>query len=176
MMMLKGLGKWKVLNSKEVRALADMVKQQWGCGLSGLSESCGFLEGKNGDIFLISRDIERLDLERLRIDSLGLYFGEQKNSELRLSIEGSQLIGKLATRNVVEIDDSEFKDWIRGNDLEKSPDDCSGNKGTAAPLSTLATGYVIIRHNTDFIGCGRCKEGKILNFVPKARRIGKSLA
>ena len=157
MMMLKGLGKWKVLNSKEVRALADMVKQQWGCGLSDLSESCGFLEGKNGDIFLISRDIERLDLERLRIDSLGLYFGEQKNSELRLSIEASQLIGKAATRNVVEIDDSEFKDWIRGNDLEKSPDDCSG--------------YVLVRHNTDFIGCGRCKEGKILNFVLKARRV-----
>ena len=157
LIVLKGLGKWKVLNSKEVRALADMVKQQWGCGLSGLSESCGFLEGKNGDIFLISRDIERLDLEHLRIDSLGLYFGEQKNSELRLSIEGSQLIGKSATRNVDEIDDSEFKDWIHGNDLEKSPDNCSG--------------YVLVRHNSDFIGCGRCKEGKILNFVPKARRI-----
>ncbi len=158
--MLKGLSKWKVLNSKEVRALADMVKQQWGCGLSGLSESCGFLEGKTGDIFLISRDIERLDLERLRIDSLGLYFGEQKNSELRLSIEGSQLIGKAATKNVVEIDDAEFKDWIRGNDLEKSPSDCSG--------------FVIIRHNSDFIGCGRCKEGKILNFVPKARRVANA--
>ena len=155
--MLKGLDKWKVLNSKEVRALAEMVEQQWGCDLSSLSESCGFLEGKTGDIFLISRDIERLDLEHLRIDSLGLYFGEQKNSELRLSIEGSQLIGKAATRNVVEIDDSEFKDWIRGNDLEKSPDNCSG--------------YVLVRHSADFVGCGRCKEGKILNFVPKARRV-----
>ena len=174
LIVLKGIDKWKVLNSKEVRALAGMVKQQWGCDLSGLSESCGFLEGKTGNIFLISRDIEKLDLQQLRINSLGLYFGQLRNpsrakhdwaqstqvdlgDELRLSIEGSQLIGNAATKNVVEIDDGEFKDWIRGNDLEKSPDGCSG--------------YVLVRHNTDFVGCGKCKEGKILNFVPKTRRI-----
>ena len=169
--MLKGLLKCKVLNSKEVRIVVELVKQQWGAELSDIHDSCGFLEGSDGDIFMISRDIEKLDLENLRVDSLGLYFGQLRNDELRLSIEGSQMVGKTATRNIVEIDDAEFKDWIRGNDLEKSPGDCSGNKGTAAPLSTLASGYVIIRHGSDFIGCGRRKEGKILNFVPKARRV-----
>lgn len=157
--MLKGLNKWKVLNSKEVRAVAAMVQQQWGCDIFSVVGEIAFLEGATGDIFLISRDVEKLDLERLRIDSLGLYFGEKKNGELRLSIEGSQLVGKSATKNVLEIDDMEFKDWIRGTDLEKDYGGCIG--------------YVIIRHNSDFIGCGRCKEGKILNFVPKARRIAK---
>lgn len=152
--MLKGLNKWKVLNSKEVRAIAETVKQQWGCSL-GLG--CGFLEGKDGDVFLISRDIERLDLENLHIDSLGLYFGQLRNDGLRLSIEGSQLVGKTATKNIVELNDGEFKDWIRGNDLEKDYGGCSG--------------YVLVKHNRDFIGCGKCKEGKILNFVPKARRV-----
>ena len=155
--MLKGLSKWKVLNSKEVKAVAELVKQQWGCDLADVSSNCGFLEGSDGDIFMISRDIEKLDLENLRVDSLGLYFGQLRNDELRLSIEGSQMVGKFATTNVVEIDDAEFKDWICGNDLEKSPGDCSG--------------FVIIRHGSDFIGCGKCKDGKILNFVPKARRV-----
>ncbi|MBI3037010.1 hypothetical protein HYY73_04665 [Candidatus Woesearchaeota archaeon] len=152
--MLKGLDKWKVLNSKEVRAIAEAVRQQWGCSLD---LDCGFLEGKDGDIFLISRDVENLDLERLRIDSLGLYFGQLRNGELRLSIEGSQIVGKTSTRNVVELDDSEFKLWLQGEDVEKTLNGCSG--------------YAIIKHNNDFIGCGKCKEGKILNFVPKARRV-----
>lgn len=152
--MLKGLTKWKILNSKEVRAIAETVKQQWG---SSLSLGCGFLEGKDGDIFLISRDVEKLDLQQLRINSLGLYFGQLRNDGLRLSIEGSQVIGKAATKNIVELNDAEFKLWLRGEDVEKTLDGCSG--------------YVIIKHSNDFIGCGRFKGGKILNFVPKARRV-----
>lgn len=152
--MLKGLKKWKVLNSKEVKAVAAIVKQQWG---SDLSRDYGFLEGKDGDIFLISRDIEKLDLQQLRINSLGLYFGQLRNGELRLSIEGSQIVGKTAAKNVVDLDDNEFKLWLRGEDIERASDGCSG--------------YVIIKHNNDFIGCGKCKDGKILNFVPKARRV-----
>lgn len=155
--MLKGLDKWKVLNSKEVKAIAATVKQQWGPDLPDIRNSCGFLEGKDGDIFLISRDIEKLDLQQLRINSLGLYFGQLRNNELRLSIEGSQIVGKTATKNVAELDDSEFKLWLRGEDIEKQLDSCSG--------------YVLIKHNKDFIGCGKYKEGKVLNFVPKARRI-----
>lgn len=155
--MLKGLDKWKVLNSKEVRTLAEMVRQQWGCELLDVCGSCGFLEGKDSDIFLISRDIEKLDLPKLRIDSLGLYFGQLRNDGLRLSIEGSQLVGKAAAKNVVELNDGEFKLWLGGNDLEKGLDNCSG--------------YVLIKHSSDFIGCGKCKDGKILNFVPKARRV-----
>ncbi len=152
--MLKGLNKWKVLNSKEVRAIAETVKQQWGYSLT---LGCGFLEGRDGDIFLISRDVEKLDLERLRIDSLGLYFGQLRNGELRLSIEGSQIVGKAATKNVVDLNDEEFKLWFGGSDLEKDYGGCSG--------------YVLVKHNDDFIGCGKCKDGRILNFVPKARRV-----
>ncbi len=152
--MLKGLGKWKVLNSRETKALLSMAGQQWG---SELALGSGFLEGRDGDIFLISRGIEQLDIENLHVDSLGLYFGQLRNDELRLSIEGSQLVGKTATRNVLEINDEQLKQWLGGNSLELQPEGCSG--------------YVIVKHNSDFLGCGKCKGSLILNFVPKARRI-----
>ena len=171
--MLKGLGKWKVLNSKEVRVVVELVMRQWGADLSDIRNSCGFLESSDGDIFVISRDIEKLDLENLRIDSLGLYFGQVRNpnrersigpsrnsdlgAEIRLSIEGSQIVGKTTTKNIVEIDVEELRQWLAGNDLEKDYERCSG--------------YVIIKHKSDFLGCGKCKDGKILNFVPKARRV-----
>lgn len=152
--MLHGLSKWKVLNSKEVRAIGGMVKEQWG---ADFPSDVGVLQGSTGDIFLISRAVEKVDLERIRIDSLGLYFGELRNEELRLSIEGSQLVGKSGTRNVVELTGDELRQWLQGSTIGRQPEGCSG--------------YVIVRHGPDFIGCGRCKSGVILNFVPKARRI-----
>ena len=155
--MLKGLGKWKVLNSKEARAVVELVMRQWGADLSEIRNSCGFLESSDGDIFVIGRDIEKLDLENLRIDSLGFYFGQVRNDEIRLSIEGSQIVGKTTTKNILEIDVEELRQWLAGNDLEKDYERCSG--------------YVIIKHKSDFLGCGKCKDGKILNFVPKARRV-----
>ena len=157
MSMLKGLSKWKVLNSKEVKGISSMVRQQWGCGFSSVIGDAAFLEGKDGDIFLISRDVERLDLEHLHAESLGLYFGQLRNGELRLSIEGSQLVGKAAAKNVISIEDNEFRLWLAGNDLERDYGGCSG--------------YVLVKHGSDFIGCGKCKDGKVLNFVPKARRV-----
>ena len=152
--MLKGLSKWKIVNSKEVKAVVAAINWQWGCDFSF---DGGFLEGRDGDIFLISRDVEKLDLERLNIESLGLYFGQMRNNELRLSIEGSQIVGKMAAKNVIETTDDEFRQWIGGSDLEKDYNGCSG--------------YAILKHGSYFAGCGKCKGGKILNFVPKARRV-----
>lgn len=154
--MLKGLGKWKILNSKEIKAIRSMITGQWG---AELELDCGFLESKDGDIFLISRDIERLDIERLRIDSLGLYFGQMRNDEFRLSIEGSQMVGKIAAKNIIEISDDQLKLWMAGENLETKQE---------------SRGYQIIKHNSDFLSCGKYKDGMILNFVPKARRIHTS--
>ena len=152
--MIKGLFNWKILNSKEVRFVTGLVEQQWGCKVE-FEE--GFLQNKSGDLFLVSRALEELDLSKLSINSIGLYFGELRNDELRLSIEGSQLIGPKATKNVVVLNDDELKEWLSGNNVEKVVDSCSG--------------YVLIKHNNDFFGCGRYKDGKILNFVPKGRRL-----
>ena len=79
-----------------------------------------------------------------------------KNGELRLSIEGSQLIGKAAKKNVVEISDCQVKKWLFGNDIE---------------IGTACEGFVIVRNKNDFLGTGKIKDGVLLNFIPKTRRI-----
>jgi NOL1/NOP2/fmu family ribosome biogenesis protein len=153
--LLKGLAKWRILNSKEIKALQLMIKQQWG---TELDFDGGYLENTDGDIFLMSRDIEQIDLENLRVDSLGLYFGQLKNDEFRLSIEGSQLVGKTAKTNLLEISDEELTQWISGGNLE---------------VKDSFGGHVIIKHKSDYVGCGKYKDNVILNFVPKARRINR---
>ena len=60
---------------------------------------------KGSDIDLYLQCPERkLDLSKFRINSFGLYFGKIENSGIRLSIPGTQLIGKSADKNIIEID------------------------------------------------------------------------
>ena len=110
---------------------------------------------REGKIFLISRDINKIDLSKLRINELGLYVA-RLDKELRLTIEGSQLFGKYVTKNVYEIGKEKVFSWLNGNDItcDKEFD-----------------GFVIIKNKDDFLGTGKYKEGKILNYIPKERRI-----
>lgn len=141
------------LSSKELKPIFALMKDQW--DFDKKLAHAFFLTGKDR-LYIIGRAVDALDLKKLRINSLGLYFGELRNGELRLSIEGSQIVGPHATKNIVELSQEEKKQWLQGIDLDKPCDN---------------QGFVLIKAGDDFIGCGKCKEGRILNFVPKARRL-----
>ncbi len=145
----------KFVSSKELKHILAKLDEQFGCGVSW-SDGFFWLMSDKDNLYLISRDVEKIDISDLRINSFGLYFGEYKNGELRLSIEGSQIIGPLAKKNVVELSEDQLKVWFKGQDFE---------------LSTDSQGFVILKSNNDFVGCGRVKDFRILNFVPKARRL-----
>ncbi|MDP6265579.1 MAG: hypothetical protein QGI00_05705, partial [Candidatus Marinimicrobia bacterium] len=89
---------------------------------------------------------------------IGMYFCETRNDKIRLSIEGSQIVGPKAMKNIVEINSLQVKQWMKGEDLEIE------NKGDY-------NGFVIIKHNNDFLGTGKYKDGKVLNYVGKSRRV-----
>lgn len=144
----------KILNKKEIKKLLELIKNQW-----GFKEELdyAFLINKKDKVYIINSDIKNIDLEKLKIDSIGLYFGENIKGEFRLSIEGSQIIGPHAVKNITEIDEKEKKEWLRGNDLVK---ELKGENG-----------FIIIKSNEDYLGCGKYREGKTLNYIPKARRL-----
>ena len=100
----------------------------------------------------INKEFLELDKTRFNINSFGLYFGEIESSGIRLSISGSQLVGDRAKKNLFETDKKE--DWLNGENLE-----CDKN----------LKGWFIVKSKKDFMGCGYCKEGKLLNFIPKKR-------
>lgn len=96
-----------------------------------------------------------------KVLSAGIYFATLESNEknaIRLSIEGSQMIGAKATKNVVEIDGTLAEKWLKGEDISIPPN---------------FEGYVIVKDKSknDFLGCGLAKNGKLVNFFPKARRI-----
>jgi len=145
--------KLKILNKKEAKKILSMLEKQWGFRDE---LDYAFLQSEKSKIYIANREIFGLDLSKVKVNSYGLYFAEIK-SGIRLSIEGSQIIGPKAAKNVVELTGKEAKQWMSGIDIEKETD---------------AEGFVILRHAEDFLGTGKAtKDGKILNFVPKTRRL-----
>lgn len=147
----------KILNRKKIKDILALIKKQWG---ADFKTELAFLMNTQNKIFLVNKKVFNLNLEKLRINSIGLYFGELKNNELRLSIEGSQLISKNAKQNIAELNEKQAMQWLKGQDIE---------------IKGSYTGFVILKHKNDFLGTGKYKQVKILNFVPKARRFKYNL-
>lgn len=145
--------KLKFLNSKEIKEILKLIKEQWDVELK---LDYTFLKNNKNRIFIVNRDISKIDLSKLRINSVGMYFCEIDKHGIRLSIEGSQIIGKKAVKNVVEINEEQTRQWFKGEDLE-----IEGNY----------SGFVILKHNNDFLGSGKYNDSKVFNYVGKSRRV-----
>ncbi len=145
------------MKSKDVRDFLGRVEKHWGCELKSFYKKYIFVRSEKDRIYLANKEVMHMDFAKLRVNSIGLYFAQVKEDQFRLSVEGSQMIGAIATKNVVEVSQEQAKQWFRGEDVDT---ELSGNDG-----------FVILKHNKDFIGCGKVKEGKILNFLSKIRRV-----
>jgi len=144
----------KILNNKEIKEIYELIEEQWG---AKLKLDYGFLRNNKDRIFIVTKDISKIDTLKLRLNSAGMYFCEVDAKGIRLSIEGAQIIGPEATKNVVELSEEETKKWLKGEELEK---ECKG-----------CNGFVILKNKSDFMGTGKYSNGKILNYVSKVRRI-----
>ncbi len=152
-----------ILNAKEKKRVLQQLETQFGCDLSALKEKALLLNTK-GKVYAANTELcEELDLDALKVDAVGLYIATRiPNGEFRVSVEGSQLLGPSATKNVLGIDDAAFAKWIRGQEIDKETD---------------LKGFVLVRHGSDFCGCGKPvvneKTGKMVihNYVPKTRHV-----
>ena len=111
------VGTYEIMSSKEIKDFLEQLHQQWGCRFDPKKEY-GYLRSLKNKVHLINRDVpQHLDLDmlrQLRIDRPGMYIAELESGSVRLSIEGSQLIGPLATKNVVWVNEQEMRLWLNG--------------------------------------------------------------
>ncbi len=137
----------KPLNSKEIKEINNKLESQF-----GIKTKLDYLFYVNREdkIFLMTKDMQKLDLSKFRVNSFGLYFAKLEKNSIRLSVSGSQLIGKKAGKNVLEINQKE--EWLNGQNVECNKE---------------LKGWFIIKNKEDFLGCGYCKNGIIQNFIPK---------
>ena len=146
----------KFLNSREIKKIREQVIKQFNYFPEG---DYAFVENDKGRLFIITKNIAKIEINNLRIDKYGLYFAENKPNNIRLSKEGAQLLvrmGKKEVSNVIEINETEVESYFKGEDLKK-------DLGKESKL-------IILKHKKDILGCAKYKEGIILNFLPKIHR------
>src|SRR3989344_9421883 len=110
-----GIITWKILNSREIKD----VKKKLAAWLGELPElDYGFLLNEKNKIYLVSKDIAEVDLSSLRLDRIGLYFAAlMESGEIRLSVEGSQLVGPSATQGIYNLNEEHLRTYFIGRDL-----------------------------------------------------------
>jgi NOL1/NOP2/fmu family ribosome biogenesis protein len=151
----------KILNSKETKHIRELLQEQF--GYEGKLDVAFLLSEKKERVYIFTKDLAKVDISNLRVDTMGLYFASFFEGKLRLTIEGSQLVGPECTKNILDVNKKEMQTWMLGeklllSELENKPEE-------------LPAGFVILRYGKNYLGCGKIGGDLILNYIPKTRYI-----
>ena len=113
-------------------------------------------ERSKGRIFAVNKDSAGF-LDKVKPISFGLLFG-RKNAAIKPTSVIIQIFGRHATKNVLELDKKQTKDYIEGFDLVIEN---SGN---------CNEGYVILKYKNFSLGVGLLKNNKLKNMLQKGKR------
>ncbi len=144
------------LNASEKKEILKRLEAQY-----GIAELPYFLfETGKEKIRAFSGNLTKEEILKLaemaNIEIIGMYL-IRKEHDLRLSFDATQLLSAAINKGIVEINEEQLHLWLRGNDLPIMHD----------------VGTVALRCKEDFVGCGKSTGEKIINHVPKERRIRK---
>jgi len=149
-----------VINAKMRKRILSHLRERFGIDWDGdvvlLLDPSQRLYGAARDIFGVVDKIPR-------IDTLGNYWGEWRDDEFRFSIEGAQLFGAKAAKNVLILSREEAVAFMQAKKVA----------GESQPW--VQDGFVIVRCGEDFIGCGRLAHGELVPFIAKNRRLGEDI-
>jgi len=152
----------KILSEKEKQKIENQLNEQF-----GISEIPGIIVKRGAErLFLFSGDYsenEIINLERtVPIERVGVYLAKiildkhTRIEKIRLSIEGTQILGNQVKKNLFEIPDNLVEQWMKGEELL---------------IKTGKRDFLVMKYKDNFMGCGKASEEKIGNFIPKSRRL-----
>ncbi len=149
--------KLKFLTSKEKREIVNELKERF--GIAELPYL--LLETGKEKIRAFSGSMTREEIKELsqiaNVEIIGMYFVKKEN-KLRLSFDASVLLRDEGLKNTIETNNSEKELWLRGDNLDIAAEN----------------GVYLIKNGSDLLGCGISDGKKIINCVPKERRIRKN--
>lgn len=145
----------RILERKEVRNLDKNIRDQYGSDFS--LEGMMVIEDED-KIWIVSSVADSIEMSKLNLNSIGMYLGKVRRGKINLSVEGSQLIGRNATKNIIELSEGAIESFMSGADVPTDKRSDAGN-------------FVIVRSGDYILGSGVVTESGIHNSIPKSRRI-----
>ena len=147
----------EILNKKEKEKILEPLQERFGI------EKLPYLLLKTGreKIRGFSGHLSREELKHLMdavvVEIIGIYLlKEDKHEAFRLSLDGVHLLSSSLKKNILDISDEQAAHWLKGEDIE---------------VDKELFGFYVIKNNSDFLGCGKASQGRLVNFIPKERRI-----
>lgn len=165
------ISSFEMLNSREVKKLIKEINEIFEISLEesdDLQKSFNFFISSIKKIYILNKFEFNVDLNDLNVNRIGIYFLNRSDNYIRLSVEGSQIIGSKAKKGIVRLSDESFKKWILGEDLVISEKEFLKITETC---NIYKNPYVIIQNTNDFFGSGKVIKNKIINYLPKERRV-----
>jgi NOL1/NOP2/fmu family ribosome biogenesis protein len=146
----------QILNSRQEHEIAKFLKEQFGVEeipgrIMKLGEEKLFLFTGNAT----DEEIKKIE-ELVPVERLGVYFAKLIRNDVKLNIEGTQVLKNQIKRNIFEVDEEQAIKWMQGQELS---------------IKTGKRNFLVIKYKDNFLGCGKASEEKIGNFIPKMRRL-----
>ncbi len=142
---------WEILDQKELARLKRRLLERY-----GIAEVPHVIVRSGKRKY---RAATKEAIEIMKAWLVGVYIMKETPFGLMLSIEGTQLLGPLAKKNVFEISQEMIDGWMRGEDIE------------IGARNELERGLVIIRCGNLYLGSGLYDGQRIKNLLPKARKV-----
>jgi NOL1/NOP2/fmu family ribosome biogenesis protein len=133
----------------------DYLERRYGLSRDLLADF-EFYAGPNGRVILGPKEIDPC----LSPDTAGLLIARIGNS-VKPSTNLLQVVGALAVRNAIILDKDKATRYIKGLDLQLTPEE----------IGDTTEGYVLLKYLAFPLGCGLLQAGHIKNMLPKAKRL-----
>lgn len=95
------------------------------------------------------------------IDTIGCYFFTDHGNEIRLSPEAIMLLKQDINNNVISLNEEQAQEWLVGQDINLDN----------LQLPNQTNGFKVIKIKEDLISMGKLSSNKLMNYLPKERRI-----
>lgn len=144
---LQKLKRFEEVNEEEKEKILKILRERF-----GVKKFNYFILKSGKNIWICSKDIKNFDISELNVMAIGLEFATLKNF-FRIKFSAVSLLK--ARKNAIELNGEEFLKWLKGEVFEKD----------------LRDGIYLLEFRNKLVGCTLVQNKKILNFVPKHRRI-----
>ena len=147
-----------VLSKRKKQEIQDFLEQTYEIELP----KCQFIQQSKDRIRIFTGNLSEKELgilnNAINLETIGAYFSFSKEKDFRISFDSCFLF-KEAKKNVLVLDEEQKQKWLAGEEIP-----IENTKEFTYP-------FVLLKYKQDIIGCGKLAQGRVLNFVPKERRI-----
>ncbi|MDP1729168.1 MAG: hypothetical protein Q8L27_03135 [archaeon] len=98
------------------------------------------------------------------IELIGLYLFHDYHDNLRLSFDAISALKDQITKNIIEINDKQATEFLKGNDILLTKEEQEKWKDETKS-------FKIIKNKDEFLGTCKLTTDRIVNYMPKERRM-----